>query len=440
MNKGTELIKPNWQKVIASKDESNWLRDYREYHHALFQKTGLPDKKNEYWKYTDLSILVNKRFSYVNCDKEQIESVAKYAEAIKTIIHERRKQNGQCALLVVIDGCFEPELSDLHGTLEGMRVSSLAEALRDDNAFVQKYWPRDYCAHKFPFACINAALFNDGVFIHVYAKNKIVKPIHILSIATCQHNDAIHPRNLVVLEKESSLTLLEEFISLPFINCESYLINNASSTYLEEFATLNYIKLQQSHEKVIHFDHTIVEQKKETYFNSHSFLLSGKFSRIDLVVNLNDALTRCDAMGFYQSKENMECVDNHIAINHLAPHTDSTMLYKGIINDSTRAVFNGRVFVSNRAQKVSAYQANHNILLSDDAEIFSKPELEIYANDVKCKHGSTVGQIDQTALFYLRSRGITVQEAEKILIRGFAHEITQRIANEDIRHYVEKML
>jgi Fe-S cluster assembly protein SufD len=183
-----------------------------------------------------------------------------------------------------------------------------------------------------------------------------------------------------------------------------------------------------------------VQQKQDSLVTLKNFSAGGLFARDEIAASLQESGANCRTQGFYHLRNACQYIDNHIDIDHIAPHSQSTMLYKGILNHKSRAVFNGRLHVHANAQKIVAHQANHNILLSNDAEIYTKPELEIYADDVKCKHGATVGQLDQDALFYLRSRGIPEAEAIQLLLEGFAEEIMQEITHLGIRIRVNEMV
>jgi len=416
--------------------KTDWLTDYRQYHDDAFKQHGLPTPKNEYWKHTDLSLLAKTKFSSVNSDAKK--NTLAEDKLIRDVIANHRITHGNVALLVMIDGCFSPELSELSDLSNDLIVCSLKDALKNHNELVKKYWPDKLSVTKSPFACLNAALFNDGIFIYVPKKCEIKAPIHILSIVSSQHNDDIHPRNLIILANESSLYLFEEFVSLRSVTREPFMINTVTTVTLEDNAKLNYIKLQNPNAETIHFGHFTISQHQSSEFSSVNFILGAKFTREDLTINLQAPYATCHTSGFYQTTEHTVCIDNHVAVNHLAANTTSNMLYKGILNHPTRAIFNGRVYVESEAKKISAYQANHNLLLVDGAEVYSKPELEIYANDVKCKHGSTIGQIDPLALFYLCSRGIEINDAKKILLQGFAKEIIQCITDPTIKNRIEQ--
>ena len=218
------------------------------------------------------------------------------------------------------------------------------------------------------------------------------------------------------------------------------MMNMMTTIHVAKNAKMQHYKIQQEGRKAVHLASHFVHQQQNSTFSHVNFSSGALFARDDLVVQLLESGAECHTGGFYHLRYDQQFIDNHVVINHVAAHSNSDMLYKGIMENKSRAVFNGRLHVEKNAQKILAYQANHNLLLSKDAEVYSKPELEIYADDVKCKHGATTGQLDEQALFYMRSRGIPRHEALSILLQGFAEEIMQRITHEGIRRRVQEAL
>jgi Fe-S cluster assembly protein SufD len=434
------VIQVNWEEDIHCKDESTWLADFRKHHYEMFKGNGFPTGKDEYWKYTDLSLLANKKFNYVDCVEVHHKIDTETREKIVTLIDRHRIDAGEAALLVMIDGCFFADLSSLEDVSSGVLICSLKDALTNYNELVKKYWPGNVCVKKFPFACINAALFNDGIFIYVLEKCEVKQPIHILTISTCKNNNAIHPRNLIILDKDSSIKIYEEFITVPGNKCDSLMLNSGTSITLEKNSRLSYIKIQHDNPEIIHLSHSEVQQRENSNLNFCNFMFGAHFAREDIVVNLMDKHATANTCGFYQSGENTKYHDHHVLVNHVSPNTDSNMLFKGILHHDARAVFNGKVLVKPNANKTNAYQANHNLMMATAAEIYSKPELEIYANDVKCKHASTIGQFDPLALFYLRSRGIPSAEAKRMMVQSFAQEVIQYVDHDSLKSRIEKMV
>lgn len=231
--------------------------------------------------------------------------------------------------------------------------------------------------------------------------------------------------------------LIEEHVSL---GNQTYFINSVAQAIVSEQAHFTYYKLQRENDQAIHMAHLFVEQMRDSVTSLTHFSRGGYFARDEVVIKLQGQGAYCQTSGFYSVCRDDQWVDYHIDMNHLAPNSHSEMLYKGILKNKSRAIFNGRLLVEKTAQKTLAYQANHNLLLSNEAEAYSKPQLEIYAEEVKCKHGATIGQINEEALFYLRSRGLNKQQAIEVLLQGFAGEIIQSIPHPGIKSRFQEMM
>lgn len=278
-------------------------------------------------------------------------------------------------------------------------------------------------------------MFIDGLFIYLPDGCRLETPIHLLSLITDDSDFIAQPHHLIILGKQSKMVYTEEHHALV---SSAYFMNTVTSIYLHQDAVLEQYKLQRESLNAAHMANTFIYQHKNSEVSLVNITSGGLFSRDDVVVKLQEAGANCKTSGFYRLRHDNQYIDHHIDINHQAPHSQSEMLYKGIADKKSRAVFNGRLHIEKDAQKILAYQANHNLLLSHDAEIYSKPELEIYADDVKCKHGATTGQIDDEALFYLRSRGINKADAINIMLAGFSEEVLKRVIHEGIRQRAEE--
>lgn len=405
-----------------------WLVDARRKHWDAFLKNGLPTRKDERWKYTDLGFLANKNFS---------SSTRTDPALLEDVINQHRLQQGESILLVLVNGYFMPMLSDLAKLPEQVLVGSMDDALQQHAEIIQANWLENIDAQKYPFASMNAAMFVDGLFLCVPDDCEIDKPIHILSLAIGEDEFIAQPYNMIILGQNSKVTLVEECFSHAG---QTYMMNTVTTMTIGPHAKLDAFKIQQEGPQAVHIANIFIRQKKHSQVSFTNFSSGSLFARDDLVVKLLEPGANCHTGGFYRLSADDQYIDHHIDIDHAAPHSNSEMLYKGILDRKSRAVFNGRLFVEKDAQKILAYQANHNLLLSKEAEVFSKPELEIYADDVKCKHGATTGQIDQEALFYMRSRGIDKSEAMNILLRGFAEEVMQRITHPGIKMRVQETM
>ena len=405
-----------------------WLVNFRQQHWTAFLKNGLPTRKDERWKYADLGFLANQNYAAAT----QLDT-----DHLIDIIHQHRLQKSEGILLVLVNGYFMPMLSDLVKLPHHVIACGMSEALQLHNDKIKEHLPEKIDVQKYPFGSLNAAMFVDGLFLYVPDKCELAAPIHLLSLTIGEEEFITHPNNMIIVGQNSQLTLVEEYFSL--VN-QPYMNNVMTSIHVGENAKLEHYKIQQEGKKAAHFANIFVQQKKNSSFSHMNLSFGSVFARDDLVIKLLESGADCHTSGFYHLRHNNQYIDNHVDIDHAAPHSNSDMLYKGIIENKARAVFNGRLYVEKDAQKILAYQANHNLLLSSEAEVYSKPELEIYADDVKCKHGATTGQLDQDALFYLRSRGIPHEEAMSMLLQGFAEEIMQRVSHAGIKLRVQEML
>lgn len=386
-----------------------------------FVENGLPSRKNENWKYDDIHFLADKKF--ISAKKINIDN------NIEDVLHHHRLRSGDGILLVMVNGYFMRELSDIAKLPQDVIAINIKDAREIQHDTVD--------AKKYPFAKLNETEFSDGLFLKIPDDCKITSPIHLLSLSINEDNFIACPRNVIMLGKNSEIIFLEEYFSS---TQDSYLMNVVTSIYLEEQSSCHHYKIQCEGKQAAHIANHFVHQQQNSYFSHMNFSCGGKFARDDVVVKLLQPGASCKTSGFYHLHDNQQTIDNHVDIHHQAPLSQSEMLYKGIMENQSRAIFNGRLHVEKDAQKITAYQANHNLLLSKEAEVYSKPELEIYADDVKCKHGATTGQLDEDALFYMRSRGISQDEAQSILLQGFAEEIISRISHEGIRMRVQESL
>ncbi|VVC74738.1 FeS cluster assembly protein SufD [Aquicella siphonis] len=423
---------PTWLQKDKTVDSlahaPEWLNDFRQRHWNAFLKNGLPTRKDERWKYTDLGFLSQQHYSTAR----RIEP-----SRLTDVIHQHRLQRCESIMLVLVNGYFMSELSDLSRLPANVIACSVAEALIKQAEQAQTALSRTIDAQKYPFAALNAAMFVDGLFLSVPEDCELDVPVHLLSLVIGEDNLIAHPHHLIALGKNSRLTLVEEYFSL---SSQAYMMNVVTSVTLDEHARLQHIKIQQEGRQAVHMANSFVNQKKDSHASFVNFSTGGTFARDDLVIGLREPGADCHTGGFYRLRHENQYIDNHVDIDHAAQRSNSEMLYKGIIDARARAVFNGRLHVERNAQKILAYQANHNLLLSREAEVYSKPELEIYADDVKCKHGATTGQLDHEALFYLRSRGIDRETAVNMLLSGFADEIIQRVEHPGIRLRVQEAI
>jgi len=398
-----------------------WLGELRRQAMARFLELGFPTPRLEEWRFTDISPIAKATFSLAA--RGELPAV----EALRPhLIGEAVPR------LVFVNGRFAAELSVLPS---GIVAQSLADALHERPADVRKH-----LAAYAPFAeraltALNTALWSDGAYLVVPRAAVLDTPIHLLYVTTAA-DAMVHPRNLVVVGATAQLTLVESYVSL---GVEAHLTNAITEMVIEDGATVEHVKLQAESEKAFHTATVEVAQGRSSNLTTHSFALGGAIVRNDWNTALAAEGAECTLNGLYVPR-GRQLIDNHTSIDHVSPHCSSRELYKGVLNGRARAVFHGKITVRPDAQKTDARQTNKNLVLSDDTSVNSKPQLEIFANDVKCAHGATVGQIDKQSLFYLRSRGIDEASANRILTYAFAAEMIDKVAHPGLKLHLSGLV
>ncbi|WP_028299453.1 Fe-S cluster assembly protein SufD [Oceanospirillum beijerinckii] len=395
-----------------------WLTDLRQGAVEQFATQGLPHARLENWKYTDVKALAKRDFS-----------LPKKVDAAELVAEKSLGVQG--LRLVFVDGLFSPELSDLGDLPKGVNVLPLA-----DNANAAKTVLGQVAAANFSgFTALNLASWQDGVLIDLANNAVLEQPVYLQFVSTAQENAVlIQPRILIKAGVHAQATVIEHYSGAEEAASFSNVVTEVD---LADGARITHYKLQQESAKQYHVASLHVQQQRDSRFTSHNICLGGKLARQDIQVELNAEGAEVYLDGLYLGNGRQH-LDNHTLVNHNAPHTNSNEDYKGILNDRSRGVFNGRAVVHRNAQKIEAHQSNANLLLSDKAEIDTKPELEIYADDVKCSHGSTTGQLDESALFALRSRGIDEAMARGLLTLAFANEVIDRIEIPEVHDQIEE--
>ena len=343
--------------------------------------------------------------------------------------------------VVLVNGLFSAELSRLDGLPSGVTVSSLAAALVGGTPVLGDHLARRARFDDHAFVALNTALFRDGVLIHVPHGVVLEKPINLIhvgrpSAAVGEPAPAAFPRYLIVAEESSQVTIVEQYGSLAegvHLTCP------VTEVVVGPNAVIDHYKLQRESTEAFHLATLQLHQERDANFSSHSISWGGGIVRNDVNALLDGEGGETTLNGLYMV-EGKQLVDNHMRVEHAKPHCDSHELYKGILEGKARAVFNGRIYVHEGAQKTDAKQTNRNLLLSPEAVCNSNPQLEIFADDVKCTHGSTVGQLDDLAVFYLRSRGIGEEAARSLLTYAFAADIVGRIKVPEVRRDLEEFL
>ncbi len=416
----TELEK---KITFENKTFSEIRRKAKEY----FENVGFPNRKMEDWRFTNIKQIVNNNFGFPD-SKQKIEK-----NVFKKFLIPKLKAN----LVVLINGQYSLEHSKIISEYKNLHIGNLGQAINNKKDLVLKYLGKyaDYKADG--FTALNTAMAVDGVFIHIPSNYELKEPVMILNILDSRKSKVIgQPRNLIVTEKNSKAHIIEEYYSLGENDSFS---NVVTEIYADENSNIQYYKIQNEESNSYHIGTTQVFQEKNSVFTSVTVSWGGSVIRNNLNSYLNGENAECNYNGLYYITGKQH-IDNHTLVDHATPNCNSNEYYKGIIDEEADGVFNGKIMVRKDAQKTNAYQMNKNILLSNDAIINSKPQLEIYADDVKCSHGATTGQIDKEQLFYLKARGIGEKEGRKLLLYAFANEIIEDIQIEEIKIYLEEKL
>ena len=403
----------------------SWTRSVRRNAISCFSELGFPGTGHEEWKYTNIAPIAKIPFEVAENRLNGVDS-----EALTGLGIENQADN----LVVFINGHYSPNLSSLR-LPENIRVGNLSAVLSENPEDVEPHLAQYASYQDQAFVALNTAWMNDGSFVYVPRGNVLREPIHLVYFSTA-HGEATvsYPRNLIVIGDESQATVVETYLG---VKNEVYFTNAVTEMVLGKNAMVDHYKLQRESDEAFHVATLQVHQERNSKFSSHSISLGGALARNDLNSVLDGEGSECSLNGLYMVKGKQH-VDNHTRVDHVKPHCNSRELYKGILGGSAKGVFNGKIYVHTAAQGTDAKQTNKNLLLSEDATINTKPQLEIYNDNVKCMHGSTVGQLDQDGLFYLRSRGIELNDARKLMTYAFASEMIGKIKVAKLRSWLEE--
>ena len=395
---------------------------------SKFSELQFPTTRDEEWKYTNISPLL----------KHDFVPVQKSAEDYEFEVNHFLFDKMEHSLIVFINGMYSSGLSKIKDLPKGVVVKSLSEAIKEDNPIVKRHLGQYADFKNHIFTSLSAAFVQDGAFIYIPDGKVVEDPIHILFLTISDNQKIlVQPRNLFVAGKNSQFTIIEHFASTS--DEDIYFTNSVTEIVTEENAFVDHLKVQEESKKAFHIGRMDVHQERNSNFVSHLISFGAAISRNDFNSRFNDDGGESMLNGLFLI-EGTQLFDAHTLIDHAKPHCNSHEHYKGILMGSSRGVFNGKVIVRKNAQKTNAFQENNNIILSDDALANTKPQLEIFANDVKCSHGATIGQLDNDAMFYLKTRGIGVDRAKAILIHAFASDVVRYIKVNAVREYIESIL
>lgn len=412
----------------AAQGSQAWLHPVRQAAISRFAEIGFPSVRDEDWRFTNLAPLVQTSFSLAGEAHVEL-TPQEIAPCVVPGLGDIQ--------LVFVDGRYAAALSSPGSPGGGLLVRSLAQACRDDRALVEQHLTRYVEYHHDAFSALNTAFMEDGAFVHVPRGSVVEKPIYLLYVSTATGEPIMtHPRNLIILGEDSQATIVEDYVSL---GAGVYFSNVVTEVVVGQNGVLTHYMIEQESKQAFNVSTLRVEQGRSSNVTSHTVLLGGALVRNNVHPVLAGEGGECLINGLFVASGRQH-MDNFMRVEHASPHCDSRQFYHGILDDQSHGVFSGRIIVHKDAQKTDAKQTNNNLLLSQGAQIDTKPQLEIYADDVKCTHGATIGQIDENAIFYLRSRGIAEEAARAMLLLGFANESLGRMKVEPIRNHLEMLV
>ena len=419
------------QPWLAALDErprggARWLQDLRDHAASRFVELGFPSVRDEEWRFTNVSPIASTEFRLAPPSKldPAVLGTFLYADAPFR--------------LVIVNGRFSPELSRTSGLPAGLKFGSLATAVTEQADVVGRYLGQLADPNARAFAALNTAFTHDGAYVYIPDGLVFEQPLQILFVSTSDGPVASmsHPRTLIVAGDHSQVQVVETYVST---QGQKHFTNAVTEIVAGEYAVLDHYKVEEESIDAFHMASMHIHASRRSNVSTHAFTLGGRIVRNDIIAVLDGEGAECTLNGLYLA-DGERLVDTHTTIDHAKPHCPSHEVYKGILGGRAKAVFNGKIIVRIDAQKTDAKQTNRALLLSDNATINTKPQLEIFADDVKCTHGAAIGQLDEDAIFYLRARGLTYLEARDMLIHAFAGEILERVKIEPLKRALEDEL
>jgi Fe-S cluster assembly protein SufD len=416
------------RSTAATADSPDWLEPVRRQAMDRFAATGFPTARDEEWRFTPVTPITQ----------------TPWRQASGTAPIKRQDLEGfifghpEWITLVFVDGVYREELSSGARRSGGIQVRNLADAISGNGVALRPHLTCYAPIESSAFTALNTALIREGAVIQVDPNTEVTRPVHLIFVATKDaHGCVIQPRNLIVVERGARAAVVESYVSLA--PGSSYWTNTVTEVVLGANAWLEHTRIQRESERAYHIGATHVHQLRDSHYRSFSMAMGGALARHNLHARLSAPNVETLLYGLYITRGD-QLVDNHTTIYHDQPNCRSWEVYKGILDGRSRAVFNGKVLVKPEAQQTDAKQTNRNLLLSDKAKVNTKPQLEIFADDVKCTHGATVGRLDDLALFYARSRGVPAQDAQRLLTYAFAAEVIAEVTLQPVREELEHLV
>ena len=406
-----------------------WIFPLRKAGMARFAELGFPTLQDEDWRFTNLAPIVRLPFRPVlEASRDGLTT-----EALAQCTFGRFESTR----LVFVNGHFVPELSSPPVANQRVYAKNLAAALAEDASLLEKHLGRYAQDPSNSFSALNTAFFQDGAFIHLPAGTVLDRPIHLVFVSTSTDaGTTTHPRNLILAEKNSRATVIESYASTVD---SAYFTNAVTELVLEDNAVLEHCKFQNESLSAFHLAAIHAQLGRNSNLIAHSISIGARLARNNIRTTLAAEGVECILNGLYLTRDD-QLADHHMIVEHAQPHCNSHEYYNGILDGRSKGVFHGRILVRRPAQKTDAKQTNKNLLLSDEATADTKPQLEIYADDVKCTHGATIGQLNDESIFYLRARGIGAERARRMLIHAFAGEIIDRIRFAPLREELDRVI
>lgn len=401
------------------------VHDIRKQAIQNFNKMGFPTVKNEDWKYTNVSFL----------NKQAFQQILATGESSKSYDLSQFEIDGlEASKMVFVNGHYRADLSNIEEEKDGLVIGSLHKAFTYSPQLIEAHFSKYADIENEPFVALNTSFSIDGLFVHVPNNYVVEKPIYVIHLVDKTLGDTLtSPRNLIIAGENSQCKIIQRFVDLKEENAS--FTNAVTEIVAADRALVDHYIIQDEHKTANNLTETVVKIGKEARVDCHNYSLEGGLMRNKTNIVMHDEHCEGHLYGLYVLN-NEQHADNRSLADHESPNCMSNELYKGILGDSAKGVFNGRIMVRRDAQKTNAYQTNRNILVSDDARLNTKPQLEIFADDVQCSHGCTTGQLDEEAVFYLRSRGLKEKQAKTYLLQAFAGEVLDKIKIEPLKEYL----
>ncbi|GAC1483532.1 MAG: Fe-S cluster assembly protein SufD [Gemmatimonadaceae bacterium] len=441
-----EAYREDFNRQPAGPD---WLHTLRMQGMARFEALGFPTSKNEDWHFTSVAPIAERTFRLATLEAFD----GAQGDATQRRDPSRRKDDKANSVgvntsdldrfnfgengwhtLVFVNGALSEDLSSGTRLADGVRATSLARAIKTGTPGIERHLGKIAKFEQHTFTALNTAFINDGALIELGADANIEQPIHLVFIS--DGAGVSHPRNLIIAGRHSCGTVIESYVSL---RDSGYFTNAVTEIAVGEGAHLDHYKIQRESERAFHVGTVQIREARDSRLHSFSFAVGGALARTNIYTALDGDAATCTLNGLYLT-DGTQHIDNQTSIEHIAPNCPSHEVYKGVLDGRSHGVFNGKVYVHPEAQKTDGKQSNNNLLLSPNARVDTKPQLEIFADDVKCTHGATVGRLDEMAMFYLNSRGIGPETARTLLTYAFAADVLETIELEPLKKQLEKMV